>query len=75
MNISLTYSSIAFLLSPEAGTYLITTVWSGCFNETLPFDSNNLEFSKISEIHSDFDVYFDLNCLSEDRFLPSLFPK
>lgn len=64
MNISLTYSSIAFLLSPAAGTYLITTVWSGCFYWAfLPFDSNNLELVKISEIHSDFDVYLDLNCL------------
>ena len=26
-------------------------------------------------MHSDFDVSFDLNCFSEDRFFPSLFPK
>lgn len=26
-------------------------------------------------MHSDFEAYFDLNCFSEDKFLPSLFPK
>ena len=34
-----------------------------------------LLFSKISLIHSDLEVYLDLNCFSEDKFLPSLFPK
>jgi len=66
---------MAFLLSPEAGTYFMTTVWSGCFAFIFPVGSNSLEFYRMSEIHSDFDVYFDLNCFSEDRFLPSLFPK
>lgn len=26
-------------------------------------------------IHSDFEASFDLNCFSDDRFLPSLFPR
>lgn len=30
MKISLVYSSIARFESPTAGTYLITTTWSGC---------------------------------------------
>jgi len=30
MKISLVYSSIALLESPTAGTYLMTTTWSGC---------------------------------------------
>ena len=31
--------------------------------------------SRISFIHSDFEVSFDLNCFSDERFFPSLFPK
>jgi hypothetical protein len=30
MKISLVYSSIALFESPTAGTYLMTTTWSGC---------------------------------------------
>lgn len=26
-------------------------------------------------MHSDFEVYFDLNCFSDDKFFPSLLPK
>ena len=26
-------------------------------------------------MHYDFEIYFDLNCFSEFRFFPSLFPK
>ncbi len=66
---------MAFLLSPDAGTYFMTTVWSGSLAAIFPVGSKSLEFCKMSEMHSDFDVYFDLNCFSDDKFLPSLFPK
>lgn len=48
----------------------MTTVWSGdCSLEYI------LELLSRSRMHSDLETYLDLNCFSEERFLPSLFPR
>ena len=73
MKISLLYSSIAFFESPALGTYLMTTVWSGYSSGCL--GSYKRELSRRSLMHSDLEVYLDLNCFSDARFFPSLFPR
>mmetsp|Transcript_32245 Transcript_32245/g.66733 ORF Transcript_32245/g.66733 Transcript_32245/m.66733 type:complete len:332 (+) Transcript_32245:77-1072(+) len=71
MKISDTYSSIARLLSPTFGTYLITTTWSGCS----PGSYRMLLLATMSSTTFDLEISLDRNCCGSERFLPSLFPR
>mmetsp|Transcript_6551 Transcript_6551/g.24714 ORF Transcript_6551/g.24714 Transcript_6551/m.24714 type:complete len:323 (+) Transcript_6551:170-1138(+) len=71
MKISLVYSSIALLLSPTYGTYLITTTWSGC-SPGLYKSSFDATMSSTTLL---FEISLDLKHWGEERFMPSLFPR
>mmetsp|Transcript_55487 Transcript_55487/g.133832 ORF Transcript_55487/g.133832 Transcript_55487/m.133832 type:complete len:208 (-) Transcript_55487:1004-1627(-) len=65
------YSSMARLESLTAGTYLITTVWSGCS----PSAYSSLFEATMSSTTLLLEISFDRNCFGADRFLPSLLPR
>lgn len=70
-NIDEQYSSIAFLESPVKGTYFITISWSILIESGY----KTLLEDKMSSTQDFFVNSFDLNCLSELKFLPSLLPR
>merc|ERR1719486_483162 len=71
MKMSAVYSSIARLLSPTLGTYLMTTTWSGCSSS--PYRMR-LE-PTMSSTTLDFEISLDRKVCGACRFLPSLLPR
>merc|ERR1719183_2178556 len=68
MKMSAVYSSIARLLSPTLGTYLMTTTWSGCSSSLYRM---RLE-PTMSSTTLDLEISLDRNVCGACRFLPSL---
>ena len=71
MKISDVYSSIARLLSPTYGTYLITTTWSGC---SPGWYSSSFD-ATMSSTTLDLLISFERKHDGAERFIPSLFPR
>mmetsp|Transcript_21233 Transcript_21233/g.36381 ORF Transcript_21233/g.36381 Transcript_21233/m.36381 type:complete len:258 (+) Transcript_21233:808-1581(+) len=71
MKISDVYSSIARFESATAGTYLMTTTWSGCscglYRIRLDMTMSSTTF--------DLEISFERNVCGAERFLPSLLPR
>ena len=71
MKMSEQYSSMAFLVSPVYGTYLITISWSILVESGY----KAVLASKISSTQDFFVNSLDLKVFYSAKFLPSLFPK